>query len=246
MAEHSLRRSMIIGGRQAPVGRYPYAVYLIDEAYPDSPFCGGSLIAPDIVLTAGHCLGMTEGVQNFVVEVGRYNVTDHTTGEEFANPYGIPHPEYNLYEGDDNDFGLIILPDLTKEDIQLVRLNTFDSIPTDAQIVTYLGWGVTSVDSPDPPGSDVPLEVDAFVVSNLICSASQGVYLGLNQSYEGYITENMICTLAYDEEADSCQRDSGGPEVIKGFSSTGADDILVGVISWGKCCCECNGTWYSF
>jgi secreted trypsin-like serine protease len=41
-------RSLIIGGKNAVSGDYPYFAHF------DSPGCGGSLIAPDLVLTAGH------------------------------------------------------------------------------------------------------------------------------------------------------------------------------------------------
>jgi secreted trypsin-like serine protease len=39
----------IIGGQDAPIERYPYAVILRQGG---EDFCGGSLIAPDVVLTA--------------------------------------------------------------------------------------------------------------------------------------------------------------------------------------------------
>lgn len=42
-------RALIVGGQEARRGKYPYFVLINDG-------CGGSLIAPDIVLTAGHCL----------------------------------------------------------------------------------------------------------------------------------------------------------------------------------------------
>jgi len=43
------RRQLIVGGQVAQPGKYPYFVSI------DNGNCGGSLIAPDIVLTAGHC-----------------------------------------------------------------------------------------------------------------------------------------------------------------------------------------------
>ena len=42
----------IIGGEAAPVGLYPYIVSLQGAS---GHFCGGSLIAPDVVLSAAHC-----------------------------------------------------------------------------------------------------------------------------------------------------------------------------------------------
>ena len=41
-------RDLIIGGQSAKNGDYPYFVHF------QPPGCGGTLIAPDIVLTAGH------------------------------------------------------------------------------------------------------------------------------------------------------------------------------------------------
>jgi trypsin len=99
-------------------------------------------------------------------------------------------------------------------------------------MLTYFGWGVTDQNSTDPPVSDVPLEVEAPTISNEECSEIHGVYMGQNETYNGYITDNMICTLAFDK--DSCQRDSGGPEIVKGSDAT--TDLQVGVISWGLGC----------
>jgi hypothetical protein len=43
----------IVGGEKAPKGRYPYMVALVDRGM--KLVCGGSLIAPNVVLTASHC-----------------------------------------------------------------------------------------------------------------------------------------------------------------------------------------------
>lgn len=125
-----------------------------------------------------------------------------------------------------------MIPNRTQQNVTLVELNKDDDVPTDGRTLTYFGWGVTSQNSTNPPVSDVPLEIEAAVISNEECSNIHGIYMGMNQSYNGYITENMICTLATDK--DSCQRDSGGPEIMKGSDAT--TDVQVGVISWGLGC----------
>jgi trypsin len=50
---------MIVAGSEAPEGKYPYQVRLYSSMEDEVGFCGGSIIAPQWVLTAGHC--MTEG-----------------------------------------------------------------------------------------------------------------------------------------------------------------------------------------
>ena len=47
---------MIVGGTPAPEGKYPYQVRLYESMEDEKGHCGGSLIAPQWVLTAAHCV----------------------------------------------------------------------------------------------------------------------------------------------------------------------------------------------
>lgn len=47
-------RPRIVGGTQTSAARYPYIVSLRDAN--GNHFCGGSLVAPLVVLTAAHCI----------------------------------------------------------------------------------------------------------------------------------------------------------------------------------------------
>src|SRR5690348_13719164 len=52
-------RPEIIGGTQADPHEYPFQVAILQHGEPGrwaAQFCGGTLIAPDTVLTAGHCV----------------------------------------------------------------------------------------------------------------------------------------------------------------------------------------------
>jgi Trypsin len=52
-SQASNQRELIIGGHNAEEGRYPYFVAL--QTAQNNTECGGTLIAPDVVLTAAHC-----------------------------------------------------------------------------------------------------------------------------------------------------------------------------------------------
>ena len=49
-------RELIIGGTNAGSDTYPYVVAIVDTSSKVKvPFCGGTLIAKDVILTAKHC-----------------------------------------------------------------------------------------------------------------------------------------------------------------------------------------------
>ena len=106
---HIDERGLIIGGEDAPIGRYPSMVYLSDRA--DALSCGGTLISPTVVLTAGHCeialvieavFGRYDLEKEEEEDIGTNTSAGVTRTAESKQGYErvrikqeIQHPEYN-------------------------------------------------------------------------------------------------------------------------------------------------------
>ncbi|KAL3777867.1 hypothetical protein ACHAW5_003393 [Stephanodiscus triporus] len=205
----------IIGGSEAVEDRYSYAVSLQD--YNGGHYCGGSLIARDVVLTAAHCQGIA-----YKVVLGRHDLDDYN-GEALFVKQEMPHPEYNEALTD-NDFMLMFLDGAsTAENVVTVRLNSESVVPAAGQDVTVMGWGDTNASELYQDISDVLMNVELKVVSNLECSAASGWDAWSYETYDGKITDNMMCA-----------SDSGGPLVMN--DGDAGYDMQIGVVSWGFGC----------
>ena len=78
----------IIGGSDATIGRYPYAQ--ITLIWNGAHNCGGSLLAPDLVLTAAHCWRYSHKP---IIEINRYNFKDDSENFETREVVGkFVHP----------------------------------------------------------------------------------------------------------------------------------------------------------
>lgn len=208
----------VIGGTEAADGRYSYAVSLQDEV---GHFCGGSLIAPDVVLSAAHCAGGW-----YKAVIGRHDL-ETSDGDEVEVEIEMMHPDYDS-DTTNNDFMLLFLTRPTHEEVDLVQVS-LDNIPEDIS-VTVMGWGDTHPDRDIENPANELMEVQVTTISNDECDESESDENGWDYDYNEQITENMMC--AKDNGEDSCQGDSGGPLIIR----SGSGDIQVGVVSWGVGC----------
>jgi len=184
----------IVGGNTARSGRYPYAQISLATAQ-GLHQCGGSLIAPDVILTAGHCHSFFTQIR-----VNIYNVKSETESYEVYNAQRMHfHPLFDelwfRY-----DFLLLKL-DRPVTVIDPVRLNDDNNFPTIGYPLTVVGWGLTD---PDDLAAypEVLKEVEVSYISNEMCETTQSKGARL---YNGYIFNDMMC--AMEDGKDACSGD---------------------------------------
>jgi len=209
----------IVGGTEAVKGEFPFIVSLQSSYY--GHFCGGSLIKPNWVLTAGHCA--QAGVAIEKVLIGLHEQGSLAGVESIKVKQVITHPQYNGNTVD-YDFALIELESSSK--FAPVSMNTAEiNIPVSGSqlMSTTAGWGVLTESSSS--AATKLQKVNVPLVDQATCAK---VYQNFND-----VTDRMMCAGYPQGGKDACQGDSGGPLVMK---NSAGDTMLVGVVSWGQGC----------
>ncbi|XP_069679945.1 trypsin-1-like [Periplaneta americana] len=199
----------IVGGEPADITNFPYQVSM--QLAPYGHWCGGSIISPDFVLLAAHCVS-GKAMNNLSIRVG--SSTKEKGGSVHSVAQVIIHPQYY---NRDYDVALIKVsqPFVYSDSVQPISLTSV--APATGTPVIVSGWG----DLSSGGGSPTQLQqVQVNIIDFNECNSDYQLY--------GGITRRMICAGVPQGGKDSCQGDSGGPLVSEGKQ--------VGIVSWGLEC----------
>jgi secreted trypsin-like serine protease len=225
-------QTSIVNGTQTPIAALPSLAFIKHKAPsyvrhggpPEISTCTGTVVAPRIVLTAGHCVqsprGNLRSTTGFRVTTGVGDIRSAPAGSVSHVSRALIIPGYN--------------PSIRRYDVGLLVLSAPVAAPAmrlaqpgDAGLLaentplTIAGWGLPTKPPADPSS---PLRAGQTTIGS---TANCEQYKA--GEARGFYPEFEFCAFATPQSKTiSCKGDDGGPGIVK--APNGAE-VQVGVIS---------------
>lgn len=196
----------IIGGTQAPAGKWPDAVAVMYGSAGQE--CSGTLIAPTVVITAGHCvIGGTPSS----VRIGPTDLSVRTDGESISVMKAIEYPSSQSSE----DVGILVLAKAATTAPRPIASGWMKWEILNNAAVQFVGYGTT--DKTGMVSTNYLMEVQS-TITDYNCTTSSGCNNAAKPDGELGAGGNGV---------DTCPGDSGGPMYLL----TPYGNFLAGVTS---------------
>jgi len=213
----------IVGGYDAEPGDAPWMVSLQWGIVRPTHFCGGSIIRPNWVLTAGHCTLAFPDIGISTVVAGLHDLSEFDGGEQvrhvtLSNMW--THEEYDGLYGP-HDLGLLVFqtPFTFEGNVNAIALPEPGEIHT-GYAVLY-GWGsVSSTLYPEHP--DI---LQTAVMPIVPIEACRGTWDGPPD----LIHDNHVCAGLIQGGRGACDLDRGGALTL--------DGEIVGIVTFATIPC---------
>jgi len=217
-------RPAIVGGTVAGPGTFPWLAYVDYSAGGDSFACSGTVVAPALVLTAGHCAvdlatGALDQASGYAVVTGALNWT--ASGAQTSGVSRVlADPGYDPATSQD-DAALLVLATPTSAPPLRLATPADVGLLAPGSLTAVAGWGETI------PG-DVGSASDALQYTTTVVQS--GAYC--NHGAQDFDPVTELCAIdAPALTGGTCFGDSGGPLIADELQDESGPPTEIGIAS---------------
>ena len=225
----------VIGGHAAKIADYPWLAYIEAEIAPHSGLifsCTGSVVAPRVVLTAGHCV---DDIDSEVL----YTPSTYRVATGVANHRNVPAANVSrvsqvlLFPGFrlpfiHGDAGLLILSKPVAAPALPLATAADSALLAPGSPLEVVGWGLTTISEEDGPAL---LQAGALKIQD-----TARCRRGHSDLHRHFSPTQQLCALDTPGfKTTGCFGDSGGPAL--GHRADGSA-VEIGIVSAGGPECE--------
>ncbi|KAK7507231.1 hypothetical protein BaRGS_00001166 [Batillaria attramentaria] len=206
----------VVGGQEAQRLSWPWQAAILTRW--EEQYCAGTLVAPQWVLTAAHCVRKKNRKRRLVMFEG--------SEDDIRPDKDFPHPEFD-YHTITNDIALVHLrhPVKDRSQVRYACLPDRDDFTPDRGALCYiLGWGKTR--NTHLFGAETLHEAQVPLVNRKRCQ----------KVFDYHINKTQVCAGYRKGGIDSCAGDSGGPLLCPKTTGGVTRWHLTGITSYGEGC----------
>jgi hypothetical protein len=217
-------RTSIVGGTPSSIASYPWLAFIGYRGEVEEFSCGGTVVAPRLILTAAHCVlteaGRVAIASNFLVLTGVGNLREATPERVSRVSQVLVFPGYDPARVL-NDAALLVLAGPVSAPALPLATPPEQSLSAPGTPLQVAGWGLTDVDPPRGPA--VLHEAQSLVRNAASCQRS------LRRVLAVYSPASQVCVRSQPGSAASlCDGDSGGPGIARRPDGT---PVQIGIVS---------------
>lgn len=226
-ADAKTAKASIIGGQAGSIAELPSLAYIEGEDAITPYACTGTVVAPRVILTAGHCVediesGTIAPPAGFAVATGVANLTQVAKPNVSLVTQALVYPGFkpSKLQG---DAGILILATPTTAPPIALASAPDSGLLAAGTSLTLAGWGLTNADAKQGPAQ---LQTGSTIVQDSGSCKRQS-----KRYYPFYSAALQLCAIGRpSDKISGCFGDSGGPAIAHRTDGTAVE---VGIVSTG-------------